>query len=60
MQYRVEFLNNITCSIFENRKELEKWIKYNKKYYPIELEKIEDIRRVKKNGISETVMDIFL
>ncbi len=38
MQYRVEFLNNITCSIFENRKELEKWIKYNKKYYPIELE----------------------
>lgn len=60
MQYRVEFLNNITCSIFENRIELEKWIKYNKKYNPKELEKIEDIRRVKKNGISETVMDIFL
>lgn len=59
MVYRIEFHNKHYYKAFENRAELEKYLKYLKKYNTKELKNVSDIRKVKKNGVSETVLDIF-
>lgn len=59
MIYRIEFHNKHYYKAFENRAELEKYLKYLKKYNTKELKNVSDIRKVKKNGVSETVLDIF-
>ena len=74
MVYRIEFHNKHYYKAFENRAELEKYFrnravfilkgekqmrKYLKKYNTKELKNVSDIRKVKKNGVSETVLDIF-
>ncbi|WP_270458248.1 hypothetical protein [Faecalimonas umbilicata] len=53
MQYRIEYESEICCSYAESRKALIKYLKHQEK------RRITDIRKVHKNGISESVMDIY-
>lgn len=53
MQYRIEYESETSCSYADSSKALIKYLKYQKK------KRITDIRKVYKNGISESVMDIY-
>lgn len=53
MQYRIEYESETSCSYADSSKALIKYLKLQEK------RKITDIRKVHKNGISESVMDIY-
>ena len=59
MVYRIEFHSKHYYKTFNNRTELECYLRHLKKYNQKDLKDIRDIRKVKKNGVSETVMEIF-
>ncbi len=53
MQYRIEYDSKTCCSYIDSSKALIKHLKSQEK------RGISDIRKVHKNGISESVMDVY-
>lgn len=53
MTYRIEYAGGRCCNFAHSRKDLLEWLKVLKD------EQISDIRKVWKNGQSQTVMDIY-
>ena len=53
MKYRIEFADRQCCSIANSRKELIERLQ------TLERGAVEDIRKVYKSGVSDSVMDIY-
>lgn len=53
MKYRIEFADRRCCSIANSRKELIERLQ------TLERGTVEDIRKVYKSGVSDSVMDIY-
>ena len=53
MKYRIEFADRRCCSIANSRKELIQRLQ------TLERGTVEDIRKVYKSGVSDSVMDIY-
>ncbi len=53
MRYRIEYANGKCCDIANSSKDLIKWLKLLKD------ETITDIRKLYKNGVSDSVLDIY-
>ena len=53
MEYRIEYANGKCCNHAHSRKNLIEWLKLLKD------ENITDIRKVYKNGVSDSVMDTY-
>ena len=53
MKYRIEFADRRCCSIANSRRELIQRLQ------TLERETVEDIRKVYKSGVSDSVMDIY-
>ena len=53
MRYRIEYADGRCCNFANSRKDLLDWLKALKD------EKIVDIRKVYKNGVTDSVMDIY-
>lgn len=51
MEYRIEYCEGKLCNFAHNRKDLIEWLKLLKD------ETISDIRKVYKNGVSDSVME---
>lgn len=51
MRYRIEYADGRRCNFANSRKDLLDWLKALKD------EKIVDIRKVYKNGVTDSVMD---
>lgn len=51
MLYRIEYANRKSCSFAHNSKDLIEWLKILKD------ETIDDIRKVYKSGVSDSVID---
>ena len=51
MKYRIEFSDNKLCRCVDNREEVIEWLKVYK------AETISDIRKVYKNGVSDSVIE---
>ena len=51
MRYRIEYADGRCCNFANSRKELLAWLKALKN------EKIVDIRKVYKNGVTDSVID---
>ncbi len=51
MRYRIEYADGRCCNFANSRKDLLAWLKKLKK------EKIVDIRKVYKNGVTDSVLD---
>lgn len=51
MRYRIEYADGRRCNFANSRKDLLDWLKALKD------EKIDDIRKVYKNGVTDSVMD---
>ena len=51
MEYRIEYADGKCCNFANGRKDLLEWLKLLKD------ENISDIRKLHKNGVSETVME---
>lgn len=48
MRYRIEYADGRCCNFANSRKDLLDWLKH---------EKIADIRKVYKNGVTDSVLD---
>ena len=53
MRYRTEYADGKCCNFANNSKELIEWLKLLKD------ETITDIRKLYKNGVSDSVLDIY-
>ena len=53
MRYRIEYENGKCCNFANNRKELIEWLKI------LRDETITDIRKLYKNGVSDSVYDTY-
>ena len=51
MRYRIEYADRRCCNFANSRKDLLDWLKLLKH------EKIADIRKVYKNGVTDSVLD---
>ncbi len=51
MRYRIEYADGRRCNFANSRKDLLDWLKTLKD------EKVVDIRKVYKNGVTDSVMD---
>ena len=51
MRYRIEYADGRCCNFANSRKDLLDWLKLLKH------EKIADIRKVNKNGVTDSVLD---
>ena len=51
MRYRIEYADGRCCNFANSRKDLLDWLKLLKH------EKIADIRKVYKNGVTDSVLD---
>ncbi len=51
MEYRIEYADGKCCNFANGRKDLLEWLKLLKD------ENISDIRKLYKNGVSETVLE---
>ena len=51
MRYRIEYADGRCCNFANSRKDLLDWLK------PLKHEKIADIRKVYKNGVTDSVLD---
>ena len=51
MKYRIEYADGRCCNFANGRKDLLEWLKLLKD------ENISDIRKLHKNGVSETVLE---
>ncbi len=51
MEYRIEYADGKCCNFANGRKDLLEWLKLLKD------ENISDIRKLHKNGVSETVLE---
>ena len=51
MRYRIEYADGRRCNFANSRKDLLDWLKALKD------EKIVDVRKVYKNGVTDSVMD---
>ena len=51
MRYRIEYADRRCCNFANSRKDLLDWLKASKD------EKVVDIRKVYKNGVTDSVMD---
>ena len=53
MRYRIEYADGRSCNFVNSRKDLLDWLKALKD------EKIVDIRKVYKNGVTDSVIDSY-
>ncbi len=53
MRYRIEYADGRCCSFASSRKDLLDWLKTLKD------EKVVDIRKVYKNGVTDSVIDSY-
>lgn len=53
MEYRIEYADGKCCNFAHSRKDLIEWLKLLKD------ENITDIRKVYKNGVSDSVIDTY-
>lgn len=53
MRYRIEYANGKCCNFANSRKDLIDWLKLLKD------ETISDIRKIYKNGATDSVMDAY-
>lgn len=53
MRYRIEYADGKCCNFANSSKELIEWLKLLKD------ETITDIRKLYKNGVSDSVLDIY-
>lgn len=53
MRYRIEYANGKCCNFANSSKDLIEWLKL------LEDETITDIRKVYKNGVSDSVMNVY-
>lgn len=53
MRYRIEYANGRCCNFANGRVDLLEWLKLLKE------EEISDIRKVYKNGVSDSVLDTY-
>lgn len=54
MRYRIEYADGRCCNFVNSRKDLLDWLKALKD------EKIVDIRKVYKNGVTDSVIDSYI
>lgn len=53
MRYRIEYAEGKCCNFANSRKDLIDWLKLLKN------ETITDIRKIYKNGVSDSVIDVY-
>ena len=53
MRYRIEYAEGKCCNFVNSRKDLIDWLKLLKG------ESITDIRKIYKNGVSDSVIDVY-